>query len=260
MTGTMCRVEYNDYVGTNIKRMGISGIKPDGEVLPGQFLHIKPCADRHGLILRRPISISDVHPSTGIMDIIYLIKGPGTSELSKLKAGDGVDVLGPLGNGLSLDKSVKNLLLIGGGMGVAPLLYAARYYKHLSVSGIFGWRDAGSLFPLGDGAGFMDRVYICTEDGSKGHRGLVTDIFSERLVDIRPDMVFACGPTAMLKAIQRLCARFGLASRFSIEERMGCGVGSCMACACKIGRTDDWQYKRVCCEGPVFDGQRVVLD
>ncbi|HHU63855.1 MAG TPA: dihydroorotate dehydrogenase electron transfer subunit [Clostridiales bacterium] len=260
MTNTICRVEYNDYINKNIKKMGISGIEHKREVLPGQFLHIKPGSDYHGLLLRRPISISDVLPSTGIMEIIYLIKGPGTAELSRLKPGDGVDVLGPLGNGLVLDDNVKNLLLIGGGMGVAPLLYAARYYKHLSLNGIFGWRDTGSLIPLGAAKDFMDRVYICTQDGSTGHRGLVTDIFCERVEDIRPDMVFACGPVAMLKEVQRLCTRFGLDSRFSMEERMGCGVGSCMTCACKIERDGNWQYERVCCDGPVFNGQRVVFD
>ena len=214
---------------------------------PGQFLHIAV----PGMVLRRPISVCDV--TDDCIRIVFRIKGDGTRRLSEAKKGDMLDVLGPLGNGFDIEKG-KTYAFVGGGIGVPPMLYSAkRAQKAYAVLG-FANKDAAIL--CGDFKAAGCELFIATEDGSLGVRGFVTEPL-ENIID-RVDGVCACGPIPMLKAVAELCRKNGKPCQVSLEERMGCGIGACLVCACKTHGENGDEYKHVCKNGPVFDAEEVA--
>lgn len=258
--------------------------------LPGQFLHIKCGAET---LLRRPISICDIDREKQSLNILYRSEGKGTQLLSEMQAGQKADVLGPLGNGFPTDtiSAGKTALMVGGGIGVPPLYYLAKELKAkgVKIKAIIGFSSAKDVF-LEKEFAELGEVYVTTIDGSHGHHGLVTDLFTapgetlspEHTASSNPDLkpedtigawdsLFTCGPTAMLKAIQNKIPnkdnnQIKIDAYMSLEERMGCGVGACLACVCHptelVGKDlDAWEkpYQKICCDGPVFDLQEVAL-
>lgn len=234
----------------NIFSLRLKAEEIASSVAAGQFVHIK-CGDNS--LLRRPISICDV--ADGVLTIIVDARGEGTRWLAGRQPGDTLDLLGPLGNGFSLNG--KNIILIGGGIGVPPMLLAARSSAGQTTA-ILGFRNKDGVI-LGDAfRSICKDVVISTDDGSFGEKGPVT-LPLKRLLDSGGyDSVLACGPRAMLKAVAELCTASAVPCQVSMEERMGCGVGACLVCACKTKKDGAEQMRHVCKDGPVFLASEVV--
>lgn len=215
---------------------------------PGQFAHVRV----EGKTLRRPISICEADKDS--IRLVFQVKGEGTRILSETKVYDKLDILSPLGHGFTLEKS-KRYALIGGGIGVPPMLYCAERADDPIV--ITGFRNKELVILQEDLKQYASEVFLTTDDGSAGRKGFVTDVLKEQLKNI--DEVCACGPTPMLKAIAGVCAEAGIPCQISLEERMGCGIGACLVCACRTVHDGEEEYQHVCKHGPVFRAEEVVF-
>ena len=222
----------------------------------GQFMNIKA----EGFMLRRPISICGIDREKGTLRIIFEIRGKGTKALSALSEGELIDIVAPLGGrGFTLlDKSAK-AVIIGGGIGNPPMLPIAEHYGKNAVV-ISGFRSASAVILQKDLAGTGARVILCTDDGTAGRKGFVTDALSELICNETPDIIYACGPSVMLKRIAAQAAEAGIRCEVSLEERMGCGVGGCLVCACRTIRNGEEYYAHVCKDGPVFPAEEVLFE
>ena len=211
---------------------------------PGQFVNIK----LDGFFLRRPISVCDI--KDGTLTLIYKLVGGGTKAMSKLPAGEKLDLLTALGSGFDTSKAPDGAVLIGGGVGCPPMYSLAKALRKegKSFTVILGFNTADDVFCYDKFAALTERLFITTADGSAGMRGFVTDAL--RTLDPRPAYLCACGPMPMLRAL----ARENIPGQVSLEERMGCGFGGCMGCTIETTGGP----KRVCREGPVFDIAEVV--
>ena len=220
---------------------------------PGQFVHVKV----EGFTLRRPISICEIDRKNGTLRIVFEVRGQGTAKLADINVGDNIDMIAPLGNGFTLPNDIhpnRRVLLVGGGIGVPPLLAIAKVMKE-SATAILGFRSYDKIILATDFKRTDAHVIPCTDDGSVGVRGAVTEPLKQELAKGDVDMVYACGPEPMLKSVIVECEKAGVSCEVSLEERMGCGVGACVVCSC-VTKTG---MKRVCKDGPVFDGKEVVL-
>lgn len=220
-------------------------------VMPGQFVQVS--LNDPSRLLARPISVRDVIGENLVLAIQK--KGEGTRQLSELNVGDKVRLTGCMGNGFDWDDEGE-YLLVGGGIGMAPVLFLRSRMRARNKL-IAGFRSAKFAFGTEE-----PNTIIATEDGSLGERGFVTAALERELDAHTPDCVMCCGPTPMLKAVQEVCARRGVKCQLSLEERMGCGMGACLVCNCKIRANEngEWNYKRVCVDGPVFYGSEVMFD
>jgi dihydroorotate dehydrogenase electron transfer subunit len=213
---------------------------------PGQFVHIK-CGEER--LLRRPISIC--RADGDILEFIFEVKGEGTRWLSERNPGDMLDILGPLGNGFTLPES-GNIIAVGGGIGVPPLLFAAKSAEN-RVTALLGFRDAEKVMLTQAFKEVCHDVGVITDD-----KGYVTDLLKAALDGGVYETVIACGPHVMLKSVAEICKRHDIPCQVSLEERMGCGVGACLVCACAT-RIDGKDYmSRVCKDGPVFNAGEVA--
>lgn len=223
---------------------------------PGQFLHVL-CSDSYDPLLRRPLSLHKIEAGTSHLSVLYQVVGRGTDWLSRRLPGQAVNCLGPLGNGFVWQSSTRRLLLVGGGIGQAPLVAAADEAVRRGISVVFaaGARNESGLLPVQALPAEVE-YRVTTEDGSAGQRGLVTDMLAD-LLDW-PDQVFACGPEAMyrrmLADLRMRGVRKGLV-QVSLEERMACGVGACYSCVAETNRG----LRKVCKDGPVFLLMEVAL-
>ena len=236
----------NEEIADGIFDMRLEYKQDDLPVLCGQFAHVYV----PGKTLRRPISVCDA--SGNVLRLVYQIKGEGTRIMSQMNGGS-VDVLVPLGNGFKIE-SGRRYCLIGGGIGAPPMLYTAKQCDAPLI--ITGFRNE-SLVILQDDFKAVGETLLCTDDGSAGRKGFVTDLLRERINDI--DEVCACGPTPMLKAVAAVCKEFGKPCQVSLEERMGCGVGACLVCAVKVRKNGEEVMQHVCKNGPVFNAEEVVF-
>ncbi|MBQ1352119.1 MAG: dihydroorotate dehydrogenase electron transfer subunit [Oscillospiraceae bacterium] len=231
---------------------GYSLVLDAGEIAdtahPGQFLQVQ-C---DGQFLRRPISICDA--GAGRIRIVFEIKGKGTQILAKKRVGDSVDVIGPLGHGFPIHG--ETVLLVGGGIGAAPLFFAARRCLG-TVHAILGFRSANTAVLTEVFRSVCRQVDFTTEDGSLGESGFVDGPLRRRLEETKYTRILACGPQPMLRAVAKIAAEFNVPCFVSMEERMACGVGACLGCACKM---KDGSYQRVCHDGPVFSASEVSFD
>jgi dihydroorotate dehydrogenase electron transfer subunit len=219
---------------------------------PGQFVSLY-CKDGSKL-LPRPISICEIDREKEAIRLVYRIVGKGTKDFAMMKLKESIEVMGPLGNGFTLEG--KKALLIGGGIGIPPMLELAKQLN-CEIQIVLGYRDTPFLdqefLPYGN-------VYISTEDGSSGTKGNVLDAIREH--QLEADIIYACGPTPMLRGIQSYALEKGIKAQLSLEERMACGIGACLGCVCKTKETDhhsNVKNKRICKDGPVFYAQEVEL-
>jgi dihydroorotate dehydrogenase electron transfer subunit len=245
----ICRVVENIPLCPEIYKMSIHTPEAARAAKPGQFVHVA-LRDR-SRILRRPISICDIEGDNII--IAYAIKGEGTRQLSELRAGDTLDMLAPLGRGFELE-GLKNIAVVGGGIGIFPLLYALKRSNAARKTAFLGFRSKKHAVLL-DEFGAVCRLHVSTDDGSLGRKGCVTDILKENWQDF--DGVLGCGPRPMLRALSDLCALREIDAQISVEERMGCGLGGCLVCACAIKGRTGVDYAHVCVDGPVFRGSEL---
>lgn len=251
-----CRIISQDRIGTGIFSMWLQTGKIAEKAKAGQFISLY-CADGSRL-LPRPISICEIRPDEGQLRIVYRVAGGGTEEFSHMRAGETVRVMGPLGNGFPTERTRPGMkaLLIGGGIGLPPLVELGRQLSG-EVQVAAGFRD--ECF-LEEELGSFDRFVVATEDGSLGTRGTVLDAIGAENLDA--DIIYACGPTPMLRALKTYAEERGIECWISLEERMACGIGACLACVCKSKEADAHTHvhnKRVCKEGPVFLSTEVEL-
>lgn len=219
---------------------------------PGQFISVYPKDNTR--LLPRPISICETDKKEGKLRIVYRIAGGGTREFSEYRAKDSIEIMGPLGNGFPLKD--KKAFLIGGGIGIPPMLELAKNLE-CEKQMVLGYRDVLFLNQEFESYG---PVFIATEDGSAGTKGNVLDAIRENQLDA--DVIYACGPTPMLRALKAYAAEHGIECWLSLEEKMACGIGACLACVCKSRDVDDHSHvhnKRVCKDGPVFLAEEVEL-
>ena len=243
-----CQIAAREKIADDIFAVTV-GWKESAAVRPGQFIHIK-CGD---LLLRRPISICSV--SDGTLKFVFEVKGEGTSRLSQYRTGEVLDILGPLGNGFTLPQG--RVITVGGGIGVPPMLHAAESHKY-PVTAILGFRDKSRVILKAEFEPVCDEVFVTTDDSSFGIRGPVTGPLEELLKADAEATVLACGPRAMLSAVAQVCEKYGAPCQVSLEERMGCGVGACLVCACEMRIDGEEHMQRVCKDGPVFNAREVV--
>ena len=226
-------------------------VKKEG-LMAGQFLHIA-CGE--GLLLRRPISVCMVQEDEpqDTARVVFGVRGEGTKWLAQRQVGDKVNVLGPLGNGFTVTPNDR-LLLVGGGIGVPPLLGQAAFTAKNSTA-ILGFRSADRTMLVEDYRDYCEAVYLCSDDGSLGRHGFVDAQLNDILEkDKNFTAVLACGPKPMLKNVAKVAAEYGVPCQVSLEERMACGVGACLGCAVQMA---DGTMKHVCKDGPVFDAKEV---
>lgn len=225
---------------------------------PGQFIGVYP-KDKSTL-LPRPISICQADKGERpALRIVYRIAGKGTEEFSSYKEGDGIEILGTLGNGFPLEAAEgKKVFLMGGGIGVPPILELARELTNCDKQIIVGYRDS-QLF-LKDEFEQNGKVYIATEDGSAGTKGNVMDAIAAN--KLSADVIYACGPMPMLRAIKNYAEKEGIEAYISLEEHMACGVGACLGCVVKTAKVDHHSHvnnARICTDGPVFEAKEVDI-
>ena len=221
--------------------------------VPGQFVHIRIGS----FTLRRPISICGIDPVKGTLRIVFEIRGEGTSAIANLNKGDVIDMLAPLGHGFTVNSDFKKVILIGGGIGTPPMLPLAGAYGEKAVA-ISGFRNASAVILQEDFAAAGAETILCTDDGSAGIHGFVTQPLEELVRNGGVDAVFACGPAPMLKRITEICKENSVYCEISLEERMACGIGACLGCACKTKRNDEEYFAHVCKDGPVFKAEEVL--
>ena len=227
---------------------------------PGQFVSLY--TKDESKILPRPISICQINKSSMTIRLVYRVVGKGTSEFAEYIKGDKVKLMGPLGNGFPVDdiEASSKVILIGGGVGIPPMAACADALKARGIKTyvVMGYRNSDIY--LQDELSIADASYVATEDGSIGTKGTVIDAM--RLNRVKGDVIFACGPKPMLSAVKTYARYTDTKCYVSMEERMACGVGACLACVCNSTRSDDHSRvnnKRVCKDGPVFLADDIEL-
>ncbi|NLJ61080.1 MAG: dihydroorotate dehydrogenase electron transfer subunit [Firmicutes bacterium] len=256
----------NDRVADGIYELECSASEIAGNGDPGQFVHmeVKPYSvESVSPLLRRPFSLYGVTREQGTISILYRIRGKGTSILAQVKPGEYLSVLGPLGRGFTLPAEGSATLLVGGGMGIAPLVYLADRLVRLScdVNVLYGAETASELVALDKLQQEGAKCHIATMDGSRGYKGLVTDLLTcisegepTRMSTGKQactDIVYSCGPLEMMAHVAKFAKERGIPGEVSLESYMACGVGVCLGCALRL-RNGDASYAKVCSDGPVF--------
>ena len=232
-------------IATDIFHLTVA--KNNENVLPGQFYMLKAWND--SMPLMRPISIYNAENSQ--LHFVYKVVGKGTDCLSKLQKGEHIELLGPLGNGFPCNEVFGNVALVGGGIGIPPLFETAKQLskKGCNVDVFLGYKD--ELFAFEPLEEVSQNIFIASETGREGYKGLVIDIFHAQ----NYNAVFTCGPEIMMKEVKKLCDAQQIPVWLSMENRMACGIGACLVCTCKTTEG----MKRCCKEGPVFSGNMLAF-
>ncbi len=220
------------------------------EAVPGQFVNVKVCKNTAPL-LRRPFGVAGTDAAKGTVTMIYRIIGEATHILADVNAGDELSIVGPLGHGF--DMSAKKPLLVGGGLGLAPLLFLANGFGGGKADILMGGRTQSELFWTELYKELCPNIYLTTDDGSAGTKGTVMALLPQLLATGGYDCVYVCGPVPMMRAVATACLAAGVKCQVSLEKYMACGLGACLSCACEgIGRRI-----KVCKDGPVFWAEEV---
>lgn len=221
-------------------------------ITPGQFLNVRVPGGK--FLLRRPLGICDFDIEKKTIVFCFQIKGEGTRALSKIENGDVLDILLPLGNGFPV--SYKRIMLVGGGIGVFPLMTVAKGFNE--VYSFLGFRTKDAALFVDDFKKNSIEMHLASDDGTVGEKGYITTVARREFERIKPEAVFACGPPAMFRALKKVFDGVGVPVYVSLEERMACGFGACLCCNVKIKKGEEVSAQRVCCEGPVFKIEEVV--
>ncbi|MDI3480637.1 MAG: dihydroorotate dehydrogenase electron transfer subunit [Tepidanaerobacteraceae bacterium] len=290
----LVKIKENAEIAPGIYRMMMECPEVAECAVPGQFIHIR-CSDTHSPLLRRPISIAMADKSAGLIEIFYRVVGEGTGLLARKEKQDMLDIMGPLGRGFPLQPGLKLPIIVGGGIGMAPLLFLAKSLKENATSSDYCCRESFTGLAFAGfatemeafGMSFLEdcgfKVHICTDDGSMGYKGYPTDLLEKYLggsiflssistgeiagaagapgcpateAAMLPSAVYACGPEALLKKVKEIVSRAKVPAYLSLEQRMACGVGACLGCAVKSAGSG---YLKVCKDGPVFEVNQVIL-
>jgi dihydroorotate dehydrogenase electron transfer subunit len=265
MIRTRCEVLSNRRTGAYTS---LTLVAPDiaDQARPGQFVEIAVPPGRT-FLLRRPFSIHQASRRggwAGTLEIVFDVAGPGTAWLAEARAHDVLDVIGPIGRAFSYPADLTNCLLVGGGYGAAPLYFLAEELRarHKEVSIILGARSHERVFKPVDGKRLANTLVVTTEDGTMGEQGRVTDVLEATIERTGTQVVYACGPNPMLRAVAERCLAAGIPCQVAVEEKMACGLGVCWTCVVPVLALDGrgWWNVRACLEGPVFNGARIWWD
>ncbi|HEB12864.1 MAG TPA: dihydroorotate dehydrogenase electron transfer subunit [Actinobacteria bacterium] len=249
MFQTTSRVVDKQEVSKNIFKLTLYAPRVARAAKPGQFVHLQ-CGENQSYILRRPFSVHQVIGADAF-DILVRVVGEGTKWLAARRPKDSINLIGPLGRGYRVDQELKRAMIVAGGMGVAPLFFLTSKLAEdkVKVYTVMGAANRNQLLDFMDLKRLTRKMAVSTDDGSQGVKGLVTDILAKEIEEADPEVVFACGPGEMLKAVAGIAGRFGVSCQVSLEAYMACGVGACLGCV--VGGKDS--YLKVCADGPVFN-------
>lgn len=251
-TKSLYPIVKKESLGKNLVKIDI--LCPDiaNAAQPGQFVHILP----EGMTLRRPISICNIDKENAVLTIVFEVKQEGTERIANKNKGENLDILGPLGHGFTLKPEAEKVILIGGGIGNPPMLTLAKYYGSKATI-ISGFRSAECVILQDEFKNTGAETILCTDNGTLGRKALVTEPLKELIKNNNIDAVYACGPTPMLKFIAAIANEADVFCEVSMEERMGCGIGACLVCACKLKKEGKDVMGHVCKDGPVFSSKEV---
>ncbi|KYH31478.1 dihydroorotate dehydrogenase B (NAD(+)), electron transfer subunit [Clostridium tepidiprofundi DSM 19306] len=229
-------------------RKGIFKISIEGkyEAKPGQFYMLK--VEGENILLPRPISVYDC--TENYISFLYAVVGKGTNVMSKLSKGDNIQIMGPLGNGFEVDKIQGKIAIISGGIGIAPLHFLVKKINNSTIDFYAGFKTVD--YTVDNVEKYVNNIYLSTENGSKGYKGYITDIFYPE----KYDLVICCGPKIMMEKVVKMCVNKNIPVLVSMENRMACGIGACLVCTCKTKEGN----LRVCKDGPVFRGEDLILN
>ncbi|KAF0119841.1 MAG: dihydroorotate dehydrogenase electron transfer subunit [bacterium] len=272
MYQVLSKILFNIEVSPTYYKMGIDCPEIASIAVPGQFIMIR-VSNQLDPLLRRPFVIHRIQrANTGSysqVEILYKIVGKGTEIMSKMKEYNDIDLLGPVGNGYRIDSNIRTAVLVGGGIGVAPLLSLAERIisqcsRLKSLILLLGGKGRDDVLCVEEFERLGVEVRVATEDGSLEHRGLVVDLLLDYLEsrDYSPGSsthCFACGPDTMLKEVSKIIAEKGISCQISLESRMACAVGACLGCVVRTKAGGD-VYKKVCKDGPVFDSNEIIWE
>jgi dihydroorotate dehydrogenase electron transfer subunit len=258
------KVLFNRHMGDRYYHMRVGFSEALKEVSSGQFLMVRVLENTTDPLLLRPMSILRNDPTVGTAQMMYRAQGKGSSFLAKKKKDDPLEVLGPFGKGFTLSRETEKIYLVGGGIGVPPLIHFAESItgEGRDVNVFIGGQSAGDIIGEDDFIAAGAKVTVSTMDGSDGFRGLVTIPFRDEILGADPNdtMVYTCGPTGMMKRVAEICNELGIPCQLSMETAMGCGFGVCLGCAVLTRNPQGMEYVRACREGPVFFGGDLVLE
>ena len=245
----------NERVADGVMKMILQTDDMPDDLIGGQFAHVRVPDGAH--VLRRPFGICDVDVAAKTITLCYAVVGEGTAQIAAVRAGDRLDVLFPLGNGYR--PTGKKIMLIGGGMGSAVLPAIVTAFPDREYTICLGFSDVSKVVLTDELAAKGVKVVLATDNGTAGEKGYVTDIAAELAAKDAPDEIFCCGPEIVYKILARKFEGSGIPVYISLEQRMGCGIGACLVCNCRVRRGDGESYARVCKDGPVFALGEVVL-
>jgi len=255
-------ITSNERILPDFYKMIIAVPQIANEATPGQFVMLRTST---GLdpFLKRPISLSGIDRDKGTITLIYHVVGRGTNLLTGLEKSAEIELVGPLGKGFGWNEEDRTTAVVGGGAGIAPLVALAEELikQGKEVYALLGAQTKDKLLEVEAFAALGAKVRIATDDGSSGEKGFVTRLLEELSQETKIDKVFCCGPLPMTKAVVKMTKELFIPCEVSLEERMGCGFGACIGCACKV--RDEYgtiTYKKVCQDGPVFTSCEVIFE
>lgn len=255
-----CELVRKEMLVDGIYKFSVKAPEIANQARAGQFLEIK-VSETGEPFLRRPISIYNIDKDAGEVEFIFQIKGRGTELLAERKIGDLIDIMGPLGFGAFKVQEYKNVAIIGGGIGTYPLHELTKQLKGKANLNVYlGFRDKSLVTCEKEFEAIgLNKLVITTDDGSYKEKGYAIDFMKKDIEENAVDMIFACGPLPMLKAIRAYAIENNIPCQISLEERMGCGIGACLGCAVKVISGTEPRYGHVCKEGPVFNAADVEI-
>ena len=250
----MFKILKKEELSPNVFSMDIEAPRVAKKALPGQFIVLR--VDEKGE--RIPLTIANYNQETGAVNLVFQVIGASTMKLAELNEGDSiVDFVGPLGQPSEIRKFDGTVVVVGGGIGVAPTFPIARAMKEAGnkVIAIMGAKTEDILIMEDEMKAVTDEILITTDDGSLGSRGVTSDLLPQLLISNAYDRIVVCGPEVMMRSIAHLAQQYGIPCQLSLEKRMACGLGACLSCSCD---TNSGQRKKVCKDGPVFWAQEVL--
>jgi len=253
------QVLWNKKIAPSYFNMGLTCNKGYSDAKPGQFITLK-FSDQITPLLRRPFSIHKLITENQIIqgiELLYKVVGRFTEKLSVCKPGDFIDILGPLGNSFPVSEHLNQVFIVAGGVGVAPLVFLSAVLKEKGMNPLdcrlfIGGRSADDILCKNYFLNFGMNICVTTDDGSEGEKGLVTTPLERELNICLPDVIYACGPAPMLRAVSKIAEKYAVPCHISVETVMACGMGACLGCAVE-NRKDSGKYMHICVDGPVFE-------
>ena len=264
------KILFNRPLSHELYHLGLMCPDIAAKIQPGQFLMVR-VGQTFDPLLRRPFAVHRLYPNDppGSFEILYKVVGKGTRLLTTIQQGDSLNLLGPLGRGFRLPDDEGFVLMVAGGIGIAPLPYLAETLVASGYKGPFvlwfGGKTSSDLVCVQHFKDLGFAVQLVTEDGSEGKKGLLTGHLEQWLnqQDGLPKVIYSCGPYPMQRSVAEMSLRLGISSQLSMEALMGCGVGACLSCSLKCRPPQDaigFRYANVCQDGPVFDGREIIWD